>query len=700
MQGPCFFQFRNPRYRMHAEPHRSRPWQGLLLGQALALASVALCAWWMARQNSYLLANHRVTGSLNLHESFIGTTAFWQLAEFAGALVLVHALLGALAFALARLTEAAFPGREIARRRWLVGGWFALLAGLAMAANTTWHASSIFAGEDSWWRRDVGGFPPVAIAGFLLALLALFLAARVLPRLRAPRPRHTLAFAAGIAAIAVVFALPRITSASAGTETWSKPHIVILGIDSLRNDLTVPRHGEAEVPNVRAFLAASRRFEDATTSLARTYPSWMTILTGRHPVDTNARYNLMPRKLVHEGETIGASLRAQGYRAIYATDEVRFANFDRSFGFDQMITPPVGASDFLLGYVGDMPLVNLVADLPFGGALFPSNHANRAANVTYRPGQFLRRLERELAIDGPSFITIHLTLAHWPYAWAGMAVPTAPEEYRKAYAAATAAVDRQFGEVLALLADKGVLDNAIVVLLSDHGEALGADNDSIIRQTGSSREVWDSLWGHGTSVLSPNQYQVLLAMRAFGRAKLPGPEENYAWPVSLEDLRPTLEQLATGRTPRGVDGVSLVPFMADPASAGALASRIRFTETDFNTLSTLEGHYQASGLVDEAAIYYEMDLASGWMQLRPSRLPELIAEKQRAAIGAKALVAAIPGGPGQGVRYLYADRGNPHPRPLAGALDGPGDAEARRLRNALLARYPGELTPPGELPRM
>ncbi len=74
-----------------------------------------------------------------------------------------------------------------------------------------------------------------------------------------------------------------------------------------------------------------------------------------------------------------------------------------------------------------------------------------------------------------------------------------------------------------LLADKHVLDNAIVVLLSDHGEALGAEEDSMLRTTGTSREIWDSLWGHGTSVMSPNQYQVLLAMRAFGRARLPGP---------------------------------------------------------------------------------------------------------------------------------------------------------------------------------
>ena len=449
-----------------------------------------------------------------------------------------------------------------------------------------------------------------------------------------------------------------------------------------------------DAPNIRDFIGKARRFDDATTPLARTYGSWMSILTGRHPVRTNARFNLMPRRLVREGETLGDALRSHGYRTIYATDEVRYANFDESFGFDQVITPPVGAVDFLLGYGGDMPLVNLVASTPLGQLLFPSNSANRAASVTYRPHDFVRRLEREIDVGGPTFLAIHLTLAHWPYSWAGKPTPATPPDYRVAYGEAVPMVDRQFGDVLQVLADKGVLDNAIVVLLSDHGEALGADNDSIIRQTGTSREIWDSLWGHGTSVLSPNQYHVLLAMRAFGRARLPGPELDYDWPVSLEDLCPTLEELATGTTTSDVDGLSLVPFMSEPDRAGALTQRIRFTETDLNTASILEGRYKAANVLDEAADYYELDARSGWVQLREPRLAELIARKQRAAISSRSLLAVIPAAPGPGVRYLYVDRRHPVPEALGGSGKAFGDVEARRLRDALEARFPGELPPP------
>jgi hypothetical protein len=526
----------------------------------------------------------------------------------------------------------------------------------------------------------------------LLALAVGWLAWRAATSRRPRFPRRVVTIGAALLTmLAAAGVLPEALRSSSAAAATDRPHVVLIGIDSLRADLKVPRIGDATAPGIEAFLAGSHRFTDATTPLARTYPSWMSILTGRHPVATNARFNLMPRDLVREGDTLADALRAQGYRAVYATDEVRFANFDRTFGFEQMIMPPVGAVDFVLGFGGDMPLVNLIAPTVAGEWLFPSNHANRAAYVTYEPQQFVDRLADELEIEGPSFLAIHLTLAHWPYAWSGMAIPSTPPDYRAAYGVAVAAVDRQFQAVMALLEQRGVLDNAVVVLLSDHGEALGADDDSMMRKTGSGAEVWDSLWGHGTSVLSPHQYTVLLAMRAFGRASLPGAAGDYDWPVSLEDLRPTLEEYVAGGAAAGLDGRSLLPYLADPARARELASRIRFTETDFNTPSTLAGKYEASGIIDEAAVYYELDPDSGWVQFRQKWLPELINRKQRAALSEDALLAFVPNLRRGNWSYLYTGRHDPLPRPLAARPDPGIEPEAARLWDALQARFPGEL---------
>ena len=655
---------------------------------------LAACSWWVVRELEVSFTNHPVLPSLSVHEQ-LGSTLTWQLSAFVAAAWLTHAMLGLAAFGLARLTERALTPGIVVRRGWLVAGWFALLTGLVFAANTTWFTSSQFAGEDSSWRQPWFGQPRVLWLALALVAIITLLLWRVWSSVL--RRARTVAVAAAILSVSLTaMLLPPIGQTAA--QAPDRPHIVIIGIDSLRSDLSLPHHGKAEAPAIRAFLQDARRFDDVTSPLPRTFGSWVSILSGRHPVTTNARVNLMPRSLVHEGDTAPEALHAAGYETVYATDETRFANIDTSYGFDRLITPPVGVADFLLGYGGDLPLVNLVAGTRLGCLLFPSNHANRGAFVTYRPSQFVRRLEREVAIDGPTFLTIHLTLAHWPYAWAGTAVPSQPAEYRAAYASAVAEVDRQYGAVMRLLTQKGMLDNAIVVLLSDHGEALGGEDDSMLRNTGTSREIWDSLWGHGTSVMSPPQYQVLLAMQAFGRARLPGPQQNYDWPVTLEDLRPTIEELATDHAPAGVDGVSLVPFMAKPELARTLATRVRFTETDFNTPRTLAGRYEVSGIVDEAAVFYEIDPDSGWVQFRPTRLPDLMSAKQRAAFSRDSLLAAIPGTPGAAPGFLFTTRQDPHPR----ALEGPPGAwaipEARRLLQAMQERFPGELPPNIEVP--
>jgi hypothetical protein len=675
------------------------PWSGIGLSLSLSFGFLALCIWWTLRELAAVVPNDRVTLALSAQEA-LGSVLARQLLQFGAALVTCHAFLGFAAFALARLTEAAHPHARVARRGALVFGWFGVLVALVGAANATWHPASIFASEESWLLRDLAGYPPVMLALAAFAVLVAYLAVRAAPRLRTARPSYALAGVCTlVVAIGVAAILPRAGAAGSGPAS-SQPHIVIIGVDSLRNDLAGAAGARPLTPHIDRFLSGSQRFDDAISPLARTYASWVTILTGRHPVTTNARVNLMPRRLVRQGETLADALRAHGYRTFYATDEVRFANIDASFGFDRVETPPIGAIDFLLGHLGDQPLVNLTASTPAGFRLFPSNHANRAAHVTYRPADFVARLERTLEIRGPTLVAVHLTLSHWPYSWAGIAAPGNPQQYRPAYRRSIEAVDRQFDQVMQVLGAKGVLDNAIVVLLSDHGEALGGATDSMLRDTGSGKEIWNSLWGHGTSVLSPNQYQVLLAMRPFGRATLAGKPARHKWPVSLEDVRPTLEEIATGSAPTGVDGVSLLPYLADPAGARTLVQRVRFTETDFNTPSTLAGRYEASGIVDEASVFYEIDTRSGWVQFRPERLPGLLADKQRAAIGQDTLLAAIPGASGRSVRYLYTDRRNPRPRALETPPDPLKEPEARRLWEALQARFSGELPPPANLPRL
>src|SRR5262245_32139951 len=161
-------------------------WRGLCLAMTLSFAFLAICLWWVSRALELVLAGNVATASLDVVAA-LGSPLLWQLVHFAASLFLCHFLLGLSAFALARLTEAAFGGTAIARRRWFVAGWLAVCVGLVVAANTTWHPSSIFAGAESWWRNEYLGQEPVVYALAGAALGVILLAWRAVPW---PPPRN------------------------------------------------------------------------------------------------------------------------------------------------------------------------------------------------------------------------------------------------------------------------------------------------------------------------------------------------------------------------------------------------------------------------------------------------------------------------------------------------------------------------------
>ena len=158
-----------------------------------------------------------------------------------------------------------------------------------------------------------------------------------------------------------------------------RPHVILLGIDSLRLDQLRRFGGTGVTKHLDRFLAEADIVRDTTTPVARTFPSWTAILTGRSPSVTGARFNLASREVVQANPTLGDVLREAGYRTIYSTDEVRFANFDETYGFDQVVTPPIGAADFVLGNYNELPLVSVVANSRLGQWLFPYSYANRGA---------------------------------------------------------------------------------------------------------------------------------------------------------------------------------------------------------------------------------------------------------------------------------------------------------------------------------
>ncbi len=485
-----------------------------------------------------------------------------------------------------------------------------------------------------------------------------------------------------------------------------RPHVIVIGIDSLRIDAIGLAGRLGYTPALQNFLTDSQVFLDATTPLARTFPSWVTILSGRSPVVTNARDNLVPVESLNLGELLPDTLRRNGYRTYYATDEVRFANIDEQFGFDETITPRIGISDFVLGEFNDLPLANLLSGTVLARWLFPDSYANRAAARTYRPETFVAHVRDKLDVTGPTFLAVHLTLPHWPYHWAdgfdSVFANTTDTAY--AYLASLIAADRQFASLIEMLKRKGMLENAIVVVLSDHGEALQTPSDNLIlgaeaRRLAGKIPVWMN--GHGTSVLSPHQYSVLVAFRGLGAARLPDRSALHSSPpLTLEDLAPTLlDLLGIDSNGGSVDGVSLASTLRGEPSDGdapPLSSRVRFTETAFSPLTLQRKQVTAEGLLQDGdpLWLFGVNQKNGRFEARVERWPRLLALKERAAIGANYVLAAIPGERDDGHKYVLVPRRGGLPKRILAPPDIHSEPEAAQLWEALHARFGAELGPP------
>jgi len=199
--------------------------------------------------------------------------------------------------------------------------------------------------------------------------------------------------------------------------------------------------------------------------------------------------------------------------------------------------------------------------------------------------------------------------------------------------------------------------------------------------------------GHGTSVLTEEQYKVLLGFRRYG-----GVGEQYQpavrdVPASLEDILPTILQALSLPAAPLADGLSLLPVLQGESNAEqTLSQRIRFTETDFNVPRMLAGDINVKWLAMQSIEYYRVDPQTGWVEFRREKLPEMMALKERAAIQGDWLLAALPGA--KGSTYVLVNRKTRMAR-LSPDLDSAQtDSSAAPLLTALLERYAGYLVAP------
>ena len=446
--------------------------------------------------------------------------------------------------------------------------------------------------------------------------------------------------------------------------TVEKPNIILVGVDSLRPDFLGYFGFENTTPFFDSFLDQASVFSEAVTPLARTFPAWTSILTGKYPRQVGIRFNLADQVRANLSDTLPAILQRNGYVTIYATDETRFSNIDTNYGFDEIITPPIGLNDFLVGTFNDFPLSNLLVNTPVGKWLFPYSYANRPVFYTYEPKSFLSLIKPAILEqrDKPLFLTIHFCLTHYPYLWASL--PADDFSVQERYGASVHRVDKQIEDFFALLKKAHILDHAIVVMLSDHGEALELPGDRITEKElfahdkgqkktipqfyppSLDKESVNQSAGHGTDVLGLPQYHTLLAFRMYGV----NPQRSGVIPgvVSLLDIKPTILQLIglNDYIPHcnniTCEGESLADLIKGVNSKNLSQHGDIFLESDFTPEAIRTVYPETRKVVLEGVQLFQIDPSTTRLTVKEQMASMIINSKQYADIYGEWMLALYP----------------------------------------------------------
>lgn len=390
-----------------------------------------------------------------------------------------------------------------------------------------------------------------------------------------------------------------------------RPNILFLVADDLRPQLGCYGVSWMHTPNLDRLAQSAVRFDRHYVQMAVCIPSRVALFTSLRSERTQQVFGPMRWQRVPGATGLGRHFRAHGYVAVslgkvwHAEGEPHGDVFDREWAPDpqryalgphrvlderfraareasrrrpkstpakktaappEALPPITEAADVADEAYADGRIAGeAVAELrrlaaggqPFLLAVgFHKPHLPFAAPRKYwdlyRESDVPLAVNRELPRDMPSVAHSHHPNfhnydygRHAPLPRGGGAMPAATARHLiHAYAAATSFVDAQVGKVLAELESLRLLENTLVVFWGDHGFHLGDIG----------------LWGKHTNFERATRSPLLIRAPGVSRAG------TCTALVETVDLFPTLTDLAGLPAPAVSDGVSLRPWLRNPAA--------------------------------------------------------------------------------------------------------------------------------------
>ena len=439
-----------------------------------------------------------------------------------------------------------------------------------------WGTAVILLGAP-WIGNQILGRRPLIVhlaAGIALIAAGIGISIAVARLKRSPHPRVLLHAATLFGAFIVLGCAVRLSPGAqlplgrvqAGLSDKSKPNVVLVTMDTVRADhLSLYGYNRKTTPNLENLAQSSTVFTHAMAAGNVTLISHAAIFTGlygswsgvgkptaSHGAPILDKYPTMPSLLAKNGYFTGA--------VVANTGNLQPAfGFDRGFQFfDSLTSPQLLRLDkpYLLRNAARLVLDRFTATTEFDLSTRRAEEINRdafkfldQARSSTRPFfLFLNYMDAHSAYappppfdklypgkDGTATLVRYMQLTH------DLAVGSAKlpqrdlQHYLSQYDGGIAYIDSQIGRLILALKQRGLYDNTLIIITSDHGESLGDRN----------------LLFHGLSVYQ-NQVHVPLIV------KYPGDCERrvVGTPIGHVDILPTVLDVAGIAAPHSLQGIS------------------------------------------------------------------------------------------------------------------------------------------------
>jgi arylsulfatase A-like enzyme len=383
----------------------------------------------------------------------------------------------------------------------------------------------------------------------------------------------------GRAALAESRALARLPAAPAGAA-----NVLLIVMDTVRADsLGLYGYGRDTTPNLARWAQRGVRFDLALAPAPWTFPSHVSFLTGQLPTDQNAHW--LPR-LEPGFPTLAEHLGARGYATAGFAANTHWCSYETGMdrGFAHYEDYPLTPRSLLACTVpGRWILRHIIGPRTDYAAKWLRSQSRDARSIN---GALQRWLNDRRPAGRPYFAFVNYLDAHEPFLPPsdaprfGLRPRSAAEsrmllDYwdrdkftlserdvqlaRDSYDDCIAALDREIGRLLDELEGRGLLENTVVIITSDHGEQFGEHG----------------VFNHGYSLYAHEIHVPLLVIAPSVPAG-----RSVSEPVSLRDLPATIADLLRIDAEPPFPGRSLVRTWADPPEAQSIDAARSLSEVD------------------------------------------------------------------------------------------------------------------------